>query len=280
MGGLAIIAGAGRLPQLLADSAQDRNQLVTVVCFAGNEDLNWAPDVPVTSAQFERPQSLFDALHAQDVTQVVFAGAMNRPAMDPTKFDGTLTRYAPQLLPAIQKGDNAVLTVVLDMFSHAGFEILRPEDTRPDLLARASVLTTSQPTKDDISDAATAAAIVQHLGKLDIGQGAVVAQGLCLATETLPGTDAMLHFVAGLDRDRLPLRNGARGVLFKGPKPDQDRRVDLPAIGSDTVDLAVKAGLAGIVVEAEGILIIDRDATIAAADAAGLFIWARAADQQ
>ena len=68
---------------------------------------------------------------------------------------------------------------------------------------------------------------------------------------------------------------GARGVLFKGPKPGQDRRLDLPAIGPDTLRGAAAAGLAGVAVEAGGVMILGRAATVAAADAAGLFLWAR-----
>ena len=64
-------------------------------------------------------------------------------------------------------------------------------------------------------------------------------------------------------------------MLFKGPKPGQDRRVDLPAIGPDTLRAAAAAGLAGVVVEAGGVMILDHAATVAAADEAGLFLWAR-----
>ena len=64
-------------------------------------------------------------------------------------------------------------------------------------------------------------------------------------------------------------------MLFKGPKPGQDRRIDLPAIGPATVAGAAAAGLAGIAVEAGGVMILDRAETIAAADAAGLFLWVR-----
>jgi DUF1009 family protein len=66
-------------------------------------------------------------------------------------------------------------------------------------------------------------------------------------------------------------------VLFKGPKPGQDWRMDLPAIGPDTLQAAAAAGLAGVVVQAGGVLILGRDETVAAADAAGLFLWGREA---
>jgi hypothetical protein len=86
----------------------------------------------------------------------------------------------------------------------------------------------------------------------------------------------MLAFVAERAASLRPNPKGARGVLYKAPKPGQDRRIDLPAIGPDTIRNAAAAGLAGIAIAAEGVLILDYAATVAAADAAGLFLWARA----
>jgi DUF1009 family protein len=40
---------------------------------------------------------------------------------------------------------------------------------------------------------------------------------------------------------------------------------------------AAAAGLEGIVIEAGGVMVLDRAATVAAADAAGLFLWVRRA---
>jgi DUF1009 family protein len=68
----------------------------------------------------------------------------------------------------------------------------------------------------------------------------------------------------------------AGGVLVKAPKPAQDRRADLPAIGPGTVAGAARAGLAGIVVAAGGVMVLDLPATVAACDRAGLFLWVRA----
>ena len=118
---------------------------------------------------------------------------------------------------------------------------------------------------------------MQALGAVDVGQGAVVAQGLCLGVEALPGTDAMLDFVAHTGATLRPDPKGARGLLYKAPKPGQDRRVDLPAIGPATVAQAAAAGLAGIAWAAGGVLLLDRAATIAAAQESGLFLWSREA---
>ena len=109
-------------------------------------------------------------------------------------------------------------------------------------------------------------AVAKALGAADVGQAVVVQQGLVLAVEALEGTDALLRRAAELRRD------GPGGVLIKVTKPRQERRADLPSIGSGTVEGSATAGLKGIALEAGGTLIIDREAVIRAADAAGLFI--------
>jgi Uncharacterized protein conserved in bacteria len=78
-------------------------------------------------------------------------------------------------------------------------------------------------------------------------------------------------FVAGTDPALQP--EDARGVLYKGPKPGQDWRADLPAIGPETMRRAAEAGLAGVAVAAGATLALGLDETRAAADAAGLFLW-------
>jgi DUF1009 family protein len=93
-----------------------------------------------------------------------------------------------------------------------------------------------------------------------------VQQGLVLALEAIEGTDEMIRRSAGYRRE------GVGGVLVKSAKPQQDRRLDLPAIGVSTVENAHDAGLRGIALLAGGTMIIDRKKTVKRADELGLFI--------
>jgi len=162
---------------------------------------------------------------------------------------------------------------VIAIFEEAGFTVAGVADVAPDLLPGPGVLA-GAPSAADQADAARAAAIVAALGAVDVGQGAVVAQGLCLAVETLPGTDAMLDFVAATARRPDPA--GARGVMFKAAKPGQDRRIDLPTLGLQTLARAHAAGLAGVAFQAGDVIVLDRAAMLAEAERLGLFLWARA----
>ena len=88
-----------------------------------------------------------------------------------------------------------------------------------------------------------------------------------LGVEAVEGTDALLRRCAELRRE------GQAGVLVKLKKVGQDRRVDLPVIGPDTIAAVRAAGLAGIAIEAGGTLVVRRAEVIAAANAAGQFVY-------
>jgi len=270
MSRVAIIAGTGALPALLAEALPAGTTLVAALDGAAAE----VPGREILRFRIERLVPFLDHLEAEGVTRVVFAGGVTRPRLEPEAFDPRTAQLVPRLLAAIGQGDDAALGAVIGLFEEFGFEVVGAAELRPDLVPGPGVIV-GAPSPADTADAARAAGIVRDLGRLDIGQGAVVAQGLCLALETLPGTDAMLDFVASHAAGLRPDPTGARGVLYKAPKPAQDRRIDLPAIGPETVRRAAAAGLAGIAWEAGGAMLIDPDATKAAAGAAGLFLWAR-----
>ncbi|MBK5927571.1 LpxI family protein [Rhodobaculum claviforme] len=271
-GRTAVIAGRGALPARIVAALEAAGEDPVIATLAGT-----SPDGLDGRAQealeVERLVPFFDRLHDLGVRRVAFAGATTRPRLNPERFDSRTAQLVPRLVAAMQAGDDATLRAVLALFEEEGFEIAGTADLAPALLPAPGVLGTVHPDAAAQRDTVRAAEIVAALGAVDVGQGAIVARGLCLAVEALPGTDAMLAQVATLPE---ALRGAGRaGVLFKAPKPGQDRRIDLPALGPGTVAGAARAGLAGIAFEAGGVLLLDRAEAVAQADAAGLFLWAR-----
>ena len=264
MSRLAIIAGRGGLPAALVAALAEPPLICTLDGFN--------PDGVVVDQVFrvERLALFLRLLEDQGVTRVAFAGAVQRPRLDPALFDPQTAQMVPRLLSAMQAGDDATLRAVIAIFEEAGFAVLGVEDIAPALLPGPGVLEGALTPRDE-ADAARAALIVAALGAVDVGQGCVVAQGLCLAVEALPGTDAMLTQVAVLPANLRP----QGGLFYKAAKPGQDRRIDLPALGVQTVLRAAEAGLAGICWQAGGVICLDLPAMQAMARARGLFLWAR-----
>ena len=270
-GALGVLAGSGDLPRLIAQAQGRRRHLVCAFegCAPG-----WISDHPHVVVPFEKPGRMFEALRKAGVTRLVMAGGMSRPTLRPLAFDRTALGLASKVLPLMRQGDDALLRGVARVLEDEGFELVGVHDVVTGLLAPEGVIAGPAPDEAARADIARAAAIAAAVGNLDVGQGAVVEAGLCLGVESLQGTDAMLAFVA---ETPARLREGtARGVLFKAPKPGQDLRLDLPALGAETLRGAARAGLGGIAVAAGGVLLIDREAIVAEADRLGLFVhgWA------
>jgi len=254
----AIIAGSGSLPGLLLAGGPAK-----VVTFSEE-----APDLPGAAghipARFEKLGKLFYDLSVAGVREVTFAGAMSRPSLDPAQLDAATAALMPRLMAAMGQGDDALLRDVMALFEERGFRILGAHDLRPDLVAEPGCLAGEALPEADV---ARARAVLDALGPLDVGQAAAAAKGQVIGIETLQGTDAMLRFII----DSAP---GSGGVMVKRPKPGQDLRVDMPAIGPETIHLAAEAGLAGIEIAAGAVLMLDRDAVLTACAETGLSLWA------
>ncbi|MBE9475832.1 MAG: UDP-2,3-diacylglucosamine diphosphatase LpxI [Proteobacteria bacterium] len=268
---LAIITGKGRLPEMLAKTAKQNGRKVLLVCFNGFRP-DWVTTEELVDVTFEKPGKIFKALKQAGCHEVVFAGHIARPRMNPLKFDLKLISIAAKLLPALKSGDSKTLDAVRAVFEAEDIKIIGAHEVLTDLLAPCGTLTKAKPSADDFTDMERAKTIVTQMGIADVGQGAVVAQGLCLGVETIQGTDAMLRFIALNSDGCRPNAKSGQGVLVKAPKQGQDWRIDLPAIGPETIENAAKAGLSGIAVQDQGVLILGLVETIAMADRFGLFI--------
>lgn len=270
-GPLGVVVGAGALPGLVAAAALSHGREVLLIGIEG-QPAAFPRGFQSVTIRLERLAACLDALRARGVQEVVMVGKLHRPTLNLGQADLRTLAMAARIVPLFSQGDDALLRGILRMVEAEGFAVRGIDQIAPQLMAGAGPLGRVQPGPGDMDDARRAAAIVAALGALDIGQAAVVAQGLCLGVEALPGTDALLRAVAAIPSPIRPDPAAGRGVLYKGPKPGQELRSDPPAIGPETVALAAAAGLAGIAVAAGEAVMIDRDATVRAADAAGLFV--------
>ncbi len=264
---LALIAGQGALPAALIAALPDR----PLICALDGFLPEMTPDI---TFRLERLVPFLNALSDQGVTEVAFAGAVQRPRLDPSLFDPGTAQLVPRLLGAMQAGDDATLREVIALFEEADLTVKGVADIAPALLPGPGMLAGAVTPRDE-ADAARAAAIVAALGAVDVGQGACVAQGLCLAVEALPGTDAMLIGLAGLPAALRPDPRLGRGLYFKAAKPGQDRRIDLPTIGTDTLRHAAAAGLGGVAIAAGSVVCLNLAEMQAEAARLGMFLWSR-----
>ncbi len=267
---VGLIAGGGKLPEYVETAALESGRLATVIALSPFvSDVNF-PDAP--RLRMGQMGKIFKILKQADCSHVCFAGIVKRPDFTKMKPDLKTMRSLPGLVRAGAKGDDALMRHYLTLFEDEGFQIVSPQEVCEDLMLDEGVLGAVQMTETHRDDALKACEIAAAIGALDIGQGAIVARGVTLAVEAQEGTDSMLRRVAALPIALKGSMTGRVGVLAKLVKPTQDTRVDLPTLGPETIRLASLAGLAGIVAEAGGAFVIEREETVRLADEAGLFI--------
>lgn len=268
---LGLIAGNGMLPYRIIETLRGSARPVFAVGISGEVDDGGADDMHawIGLGQLQRAR---DLMQQEGVREVVIVGGVQRPNLATLDLDEGGAWVVERALSKAQRGDNAVLSLVLDYFEAQGFEIVSAAELLSPATPLQGLLTDTDmaPHRQDM---ARAVEIARHIGALDIGQGAIVARGIVLGVESVEGTDAMLARIGELSDEVRGTQAARAGVLAKVPKPQQDRRIDLPALGPQTVEGAAQAGLAGIVFEADGVLFEALDACIARANREGLFLF-------
>ncbi len=270
-GPLGIICGGGSIPVAVAEAVQAQGREVMLFPlrgFAGAE----VERFPHRWIHLGAIGTLIAGLRKAGCRDVVLIGSLIRPRPWHVRFDVTTLLVVPKLLPHFRGGDDRLLKGVAALFEERGFRVLGAHEVAPEILMAEGVAGRVEPTAAEREDIAFGRAVLAAMGPFDVGQAVAVANRHVLAVEAAEGTEGMLARVAELRRNgrlKLPAR---AGVLVKAPKPDQDRRVDLPAIGRDTVAQAKAAGLAGIAVEAGGTVVADSAGLVRAADEAGMFV--------
>ncbi|ASP32986.1 LpxI family protein [Labrenzia sp. VG12] len=269
---IALIAGNGTLPRQVADGLVSAGRDFRIVAIRGEADQATRARAHAELGWGEIGR-LYRFLKSNDCQDVLLIGGVSkRPDFTSILGDfGTLKRL-PAIIRALAGGDDSLLTKVIRLFEKEGYRVVGIKDVAPQLLASSGVLGKVQPREADWRDVELALAATEKLGELDIGQAAVAIGGRVVALEGAEGTDAMLQRCADLKRIGRIRNKGRSGVLVKTAKPNQDLRVDLPAVGPNTIDLAVAAGLAGIAVEADGALIAEREETIRKANQSKVFL--------
>tara|TARA_R110002049_G_scaffold10127_1_gene50076 strand:- start:30279 stop:31079 length:801 start_codon:yes stop_codon:yes gene_type:complete len=259
---LALIAGRGDLPGRVA-AAQQIPPLICV--YEGCAPNGLSADL---TFRLETLGSLLVELGQRGVREVCFCGAIDRPALDTSLLDAETGPLVPMFQEALAAGDNGALQVIKDIFEQTGFAVLGADELVPDLVAPPGVLSDRWPDAQMRGDAARGEAVLAGLAPLDIGQACVIGAGQVLGVETIGGTDHLLASLPAAARDM-------RAILCKGPKAGQIREIDLPTIGPDTLRAAHAAGLAGVVVDAGDVIILDVERCVALADELDLVLWSR-----
>ena len=263
---LGIIAGGGILPQLLINHCIKTNRDYFVIAIENNADKAlFTPDMPHKWIRIGQAGTGFKAMAEAKVEDVVMIGTIHRPSLSDLVPDlRTAAFFAKIGLKSI--GDDGILRAVIKEIESENIRVVGIHEVMPDLLVKNGILTKNKPDKQAEADIERGIEVALTLGRLDVGQSVIVQQGLVLGVEGIEGTDKLI------ERCGTYQRKGVGGILVKLRKPQQDMRIDLPTIGSTTIENLHQAGMRGIAVHAGNALIVNEPEVIALADKYGIFI--------
>jgi DUF1009 family protein len=269
---LAIIAGGGDFPIELARRAAGGGERIFVAALEGAADPATFPHSDVAVYRLGQLGRLLEELRRREVEELVFIGSLPRPSFGALRPEASTLKYLPHFAKAFRGGDDHLLRGVLTFFEGQGYRVRGPFEIAPDITAPVGPMGRKTATLQQHELIQRGFSLLSALSPFDVGQAAILADHRVVAIEAAEGTDAMIRRVADLvGAGRLKIGKGD-GLLVKAPKVGQDLRVDMPAIGAETLRNVAQAGLSGIALKAGQVLIGDRDKLGKLSDQLGLFV--------
>lgn len=271
---VGLIAGGGSLPVDIAGRLSSEGVQSRIFPIEGEADADQSFfGLPGEGIAIEDFGGLVALLRRHGVTHVLMAGTVKRrPKISGMRLHLGLFNAIVDVAKSLARGDDGLLKAVINHIEKHDIRVVSTQDILPELLVEAGRIAGPRPGKGDRADMKAAAEAAKAIGALDVGQAAIAVAGRAIALEGIEGTEGLLERMVDL-RNHGRLAGAKGGVLVKCAKPSQELRVDLPAIGPDTIDAAARAGLAGIALEAGRSLILDRAETLHRAERQGLFVF-------
>lgn len=264
---IAIFAGRGSLPKMLIDDCQKKGRrFIVFLLESENYEIDYSAFNPV-KIPYGAMEKFLDTVRKNEIKNLVFIGAVNKPNFSTLKVDKKGALLLAKILASKVLGDDSVLTTVIKFFEKEGFKILRIDELLDCVVSTKSTLTKIQPDKENLEDIALGVKAIKSFSEFDVGQSLVIAQKQIIAVEALEGTDAMIKRCAGFNVDYKK-----KAVLLKMKKRGQSMKADLPTIGVATIENCFESGIAGIAIQANSTLVLERDEVVKKADELGLFV--------
>ena len=206
-----------------------------------------------------------ELLREEKVTRAVMAGQVKHNKI----FSGIRPDWqmAKLLMSLATKNTDSLIGGVAKLLGEQGVTLVDSTVFLAPLLPEPGVMTRRAPDEREAEDIAYGRSIARKIAGLDLGQTVIVRDRACVAIEAMEGTDEAIER-AGRIAGGQPL------VVVKVSKPNQDMRFDVPVVGVPTIEAMKRANATALAIDARRTLVMDREAMVAAADAATIAVQA------
>jgi UDP-2,3-diacylglucosamine hydrolase len=254
---LALIAGDGSLPEILAKRLNESGILSLLIVLQGSKERFGYIQEKVFESAPGKINFIINLLKKYKIKKLIMIGKIDKNAfMERKGFD----LKALKLLKVLKNGNDMSIFHAIDIeLKKIGIEILQQDLYLKDLIVGEGTITKKKPSKKDMLDAQYGLKYAKLLASMDIGQAVVVKNQVITAVETVEGTNETIRRGAALAK--------SGSVVCKAGRANQDKRFDIPAVGLDTIKLMSECNCSLLALEAESILIVNPKEVIKYADA-------------
>lgn len=248
---LALIAGQGIYPKLLAERAKNAGIPIRLIELGGetsHELINSFQENQRTMVKVGQVGKLLKELKQLDAKYAVMAGQVTPGKL----FKGFYPDLkAVRILAGLdRKNADTIFGAIGEEIEKAGVHLLDARVFMDKDLAEAEVMVKGKE-KIEAVHLKHGIEIARENARLDVGQGVVVSRGTVLAVEAFEGTNAMLARAGQF---------GAKDCLFvKLGKPNQDTRFDIPIFGLQTLMAMKNAGIGNAALERGAVLLLNKE---------------------
>jgi len=263
---IGLIAGNRKFPIIVAYEAKKKDYSVVAVAIKGETHPKLSNFVEkIYWLSLDEFSKVFEVFQNEKVTEVVMAGQIS-----PSNLFKPEVRNSPELKSLLDsledKRADKIFGAIAKRLEARGIRVIDSTFLLGEFLPSKGVLTQSQPSFFHWEDIYLGLSIAKEIAYLDIGQTVVIKDKAIVAVEALEGTDNLIKRAGKITR------TGA--IIIKVSKPAQDMRFDVPVVGLNTIKNLVHVKAAGLAIESDKTLFIDREQSIRLADKKGIWIVA------
>lgn len=218
-------------------------------------------NIDCIDAKYEEIDKTFDVLKEKNVHDIALIGYVERPEINIAKVSLGSQKILMNVFSMLTKGDGEIFVAVRNMLIEQNFKLVKVQDFLPELTLSSGSYGTIPIDKQVLDEIEGGLKLFLKYAKLDIGQSLILQGGHCLGIETITGTDEMIKALINYKKKnaKQSQKNYSEGILIKGSKPDQILHIDTPVIGPNTIKLAKKAQLKGLVIESHKVILLNKD---------------------
>lgn len=262
---IGLIAGGGKLPRLFAKKVKAKNEKLVVIALKGEadpKDFGFADKVYIE--RVENLSGQIKIFKKEKVKNVVMLGKIKKVNL----FSGLVPdlRTLKLFLLLKDRKDTTLLKAIIKEFAGSGIKIISPLKYLQDEIPERGVLTKRKPNKTEMADIQFGFPLAKKLADMDIGQTLVIRNKMVLVVEAIEGTNEAIKRAGKFTR--------GKGVCIKAARTKQDFRMDIPVAGIETIQALKKAGITCLAIEAEKMLMPEKEKVKNLAEQEGISIIA------